>query len=66
MALRFALSTYSPQSHRIPLSLKKVESARHFLNKIWNATRFAMTYIDGATVDVVPVNGHIAVVPRRT
>ncbi|HVK70871.1 MAG TPA: valine--tRNA ligase, partial [Polyangium sp.] len=24
-ALRFALSTYSPQSHRIPLSLKKVE-----------------------------------------
>ncbi len=53
-ALRFALATYSPQAKRIPLTIKKIESARHFLNKIWNATRFASTYLEGATVDIAP------------
>jgi len=53
-ALRFALATYSPQAHRIPLSIKKIESARHFLNKIWNATRFALSWLDGAEVKAAP------------
>ena len=49
-ALRFTLSTYSPQSKRIPLSPKKIEGNRNFMNKIWNATRFALSYLEGATV----------------
>jgi len=49
-ALRFTLSTYSPQSKRIPLSPKKIEGNRNFCNKVWNATRFALTYLEGATV----------------
>jgi valyl-tRNA synthetase len=53
-ALRFALATYSPQAHRIPLTIKKIESARHFLNKIWNATRFALGWLEGATVAATP------------
>ncbi len=49
-ALRWTLCSYSPHSKRIPLSPKKIEGNRHFCNKIWNATRFALGYVEGATV----------------
>ena len=49
-ALRWTLCSYSSQSKRIPLSPKKIEGCRHFCNKIWNATRFALSYLEGATV----------------
>jgi valyl-tRNA synthetase len=53
-ALRFTLATYSPQAKRIPLSPKKLEGNRNFCNKIWNATRFALGYIEGASVGTSP------------
>jgi valyl-tRNA synthetase len=46
-ALRFTLASYSPQAKRIALAPKRIEGYRHFCNKIWNATRFALTYIEG-------------------
>ena len=49
-ALRFALSSYSPQAKRIALSPKRIEGHRHFCNKIYNAVRYAMTYVDGMTL----------------
>jgi valyl-tRNA synthetase len=49
-ALRFTLATYSPQAKRIPLSPKKLEGNRNFCNKVWNATRYALTYLEGASV----------------
>ena len=53
-AMRFTLATYSPQAKRIPLSPKKIEGNRNFCNKIWNATRFALPYIQGAAVGAAP------------
>ncbi|MDI1479910.1 valine--tRNA ligase [Polyangium sp. y55x31] len=53
-ALRFTLSTYSPQARRIPLSPKKIEGNRHFCNKIWNAVRYALPYLEGARVGREP------------
>ena len=53
-ALRFTLASYSPQAKRIPLSPKKIEGYRHFCNKLWNATRFALPYLEGATVGSSP------------
>jgi valyl-tRNA synthetase len=53
-ALRFTLATYSPQSKRIPLSPKKLEGNRNFCNKIWNATRYSLTYLEGAKVTREP------------
>jgi valyl-tRNA synthetase len=53
-ALRFTLATYSPQSKRIPLSPKKIEGNRNFCNKVWNATRFALQYLEDATVGAHP------------
>jgi valyl-tRNA synthetase len=46
-ALRFTLSSYSPQAKRIALAPKRIEGYRHFCNKIWNATRFALPYLEG-------------------
>jgi valyl-tRNA synthetase len=53
-ALRFTLASYSPQSKRIPLSPKKIEGYRHFCNKLWNATRFSLPYLEGAEVKATP------------
>ena len=53
-ALRFTLATYSPQAKRIPLSPKKIEGYRNFVNKIWNAVRFALPYVEGAALDHEP------------
>ncbi|NUP12603.1 MAG: valine--tRNA ligase [Polyangiaceae bacterium] len=53
-AMRFTLASYSPQAKRIPLSPKKIEGYRHFCNKLWNATRFALPYLDGAKIGNEP------------
>jgi valyl-tRNA synthetase len=53
-ALRITLSSYSPQAKRILLSPKKLEGYRNFCNKIWNATRYALPYLEGAEVKVEP------------
>ena len=54
-ALRFALLTGSTPGNDMKLSLQKVEAARNFANKLWNASRFVMgnlpegyTYHDAA------------------
>jgi valyl-tRNA synthetase len=44
-ALRMTLCSYSPQAKRIALSPARVDGYRKFCNKIYNATRFALTYI---------------------
>jgi valyl-tRNA synthetase len=41
-ALRFTLATFPPSNKRIALALKRIEGYRFFINKIWNATRFAL------------------------
>jgi valyl-tRNA synthetase len=41
-AVRFTLATYPPSNRRIALAPKRIEGYRHFLNKIWNATRLAL------------------------
>ena len=41
-AVRFTLATYAPSNKRIALAPKRIEGNRHFLNKIWNATRLAL------------------------
>ncbi|MEZ4390937.1 MAG: valine--tRNA ligase [Polyangiales bacterium] len=49
-ALRFYLGAHAPQSRKINLNLSRLQGYRDFCNKIWNATRFALTHI----ADVAP------------
>jgi valyl-tRNA synthetase len=41
-AVRFTLATYPPSNKRIALAPKRIEGNRHFLNKMWNATRLSL------------------------
>jgi valyl-tRNA synthetase len=46
-ALRFALAALNTGSSRIRLSVERVEGYRNFINKLWNASRFALMNLDG-------------------
>ncbi len=48
-AVRFSLATYPPSNRRIALAPKRIEGNRHFLNKIWNATRLALELLGDFT-----------------
>jgi valyl-tRNA synthetase len=45
-ALRFALAALNT-TQRIRLSVDRVEKYRNFINKLWNASRFALMNLDG-------------------
>ena len=51
-ALRFALATQGSAGVDSRLSLGTVESSRNFINKLWNATRFAIGAIQRATIEM--------------
>eukprot|EP01132_Coremiostelium_polycephalum_P010887 gene10887-13337_t len=45
-AMRFALCSYTSQGRDINLDIQRVVGYRHFCNKIWNATRFALMRLE--------------------
>ncbi len=51
-ALRFALITQSAPGNDLKLDIQKVEDARNFANKLWNATRFALRPIEGTEIAI--------------
>jgi len=50
-AFRFTLAAMAAQGRDIRLSEQRIEGYRHFMNKIWNAARFAMPYLEGTRPD---------------
>ena len=61
-ALRFTLMTASTPGNDTRLSLQKVEAARNFANKIWNAARFV---IGNVSMDYGSTSGPVDSLTRR-
>ncbi len=44
-AMRFTLTAFAAQGREIKLDEDRIEGYRHFINKIWNAARFALMHV---------------------
>jgi len=54
--MRFTLIAFAAQGREIKLDEERIEGYRHFINKLWNAARFAMMHLgdcDGSEREVV-------------
>jgi len=47
-AFRYTLAASAAQGRDIRMDEKRVEGYRHFINKIWNAARFALMYVEAS------------------
>ncbi|MGD9412382.1 MAG: valine--tRNA ligase, partial [Desulfobacterales bacterium] len=45
-AFRFTLAAFAAQGRDVKMSEKRIEGYRHFVNKLWNAARFALMHLD--------------------
>jgi valyl-tRNA synthetase len=45
-AFRFTLAAFAAQGRDVKMSEKRVEGYRNFINKLWNAARFALMHVD--------------------
>jgi valyl-tRNA synthetase len=48
-AFRFTLTAFAAQGRDIKMSEKRVEGYRNFINKLWNAARFALMHLQEPT-----------------
>jgi len=53
-SVRLSLIQSAAPGHDVPLDLERVDAARRFGNKLWNAVRFAVEFMD---VKRVPIDG---------
>ena len=51
-AFRFTLAAFAAQGRDIKMSEKRVEGYRHFINKLWNASRFALMHVDADSTTI--------------
>ena len=53
-AFRFTLAALAAQGRDIRLSESRIEGYRNFMNKIWNAARFSLPYLEELDETTVP------------
>jgi len=53
-AFRFTLAAFAAQGRDVKMSESRVEGYRHFVNKLWNASRFAFMHITVKDTQIDP------------
>ncbi|MBB6633901.1 valine--tRNA ligase [Cohnella thailandensis] len=63
-AMRYMISTGSTPGQDLRFRWEKVEQARNFANKIWNASRFALMNLEGFSVEDIDLSGELSTADR--
>jgi valyl-tRNA synthetase len=63
-AMRYMISTGSTPGQDLRFRWEKVEHARNFANKIWNASRFALMNLDGFRYEDIDLSGPLGTADR--
>ncbi|MEK0314399.1 valine--tRNA ligase [Cohnella sp. 56] len=63
-AMRYMLSTGNTPGQDLRFRWEKVEQARNFANKIWNASRFALMNLEGFKVEDIDLSGSLSTADR--
>ncbi|WP_342552525.1 valine--tRNA ligase [Paenibacillus sp. FSL R7-0652] len=58
-AMRYMISTSSTPGQDLRFRWERVEQARNFANKIWNASRFALMNLEGFTYEDRDISGEL-------
>ncbi|WP_334076025.1 MULTISPECIES: valine--tRNA ligase [Paenibacillus] len=63
-AMRYMLSTSSTPGQDLRFHWERVEQARNFANKIWNASRFALMNMEGVKFEDIDISGELTTADR--
>ncbi|WP_238652297.1 valine--tRNA ligase [Paenibacillus piscarius] len=63
-AMRYMISTGITAGQDLRFRMEKVEQARNFANKIWNASRFALMNLEGVTFEDIDITGELSTADR--
>lgn len=63
-AMRYMISTSSTPGQDLRFRWERVEQARNFANKIWNASRFALMNLEGFTYNDIDISGELGTADR--
>ncbi|MEK3791721.1 valine--tRNA ligase [Paenibacillus sp. FSL R7-0204] len=63
-AMRYMITTGSTAGQDLRFRMEKVEQARNFANKIWNASRFALMNLEGVVFEDIDITGELGTADR--
>jgi valyl-tRNA synthetase len=63
-ALRYTLMTSSTPGLDMSLDQRRLEGARNFTNKIWQAARFVLSNVTGSTLNLQPATSNLQLADR--
>jgi valyl-tRNA synthetase len=63
-AMRYMISTSSTPGQDLRFRWERVEQARNFANKIWNASRFALMNLEGVNAADIDLSGQLGTADR--
>ncbi|UCF88057.1 MAG: valine--tRNA ligase [bacterium] len=64
-AFRFTLTAFAAMGRDIKLSEDRIEGYRNFINKIWNASKLVLSYLDGVTDEDLSTLPHAGEIHNR-